>query len=204
MAEEVLREAIALGADRGILLTDRRMAGGDTSATSYTLARAIEKTCAGFDLVLCGFSTSDSETAQVGPQLAEELGIPGVAYVDEIAVAGPDGPDAAYRRQFPRNAGDGPPRADHRDDRRLRPAARAPGRAPGGLLRGPDRDLRRGGARSRPGADRGEGVGHPDPQRLLADGEEGKHRPDRDAQSGSWSSSSSGSTTRSAGRSVRT
>ena len=88
MAEEVLREAIALGADRGVLLTDRRMAGGDTCATSYTLARAIEKTCVGFDLVLCGFSTSDSETAQVGPQLAEELSIPGVAYVDEIAVAG--------------------------------------------------------------------------------------------------------------------
>jgi electron transfer flavoprotein beta subunit len=88
MAEEILREAIALGVDRGILLTDRLMAGGDTLATSYTLARAIEKTSPGFDLVLCGFSTSDSETAQVGPQLAEELGIPGAAYVDEIAVTG--------------------------------------------------------------------------------------------------------------------
>jgi electron transfer flavoprotein beta subunit len=88
MAEEVLREAIALGADRGILLTDRRMAGADTFVTSYTLARAIEKTCAGFDLVLCGFSTSDSETAQVGPQLAEELDVPGVGYVDEITVSG--------------------------------------------------------------------------------------------------------------------
>jgi electron transfer flavoprotein beta subunit len=88
MAEEVLREAIALGADRGVLLTDRRMAGGDTLATSYTLARAIENTSVGFDLVLCGFSTSDSETAQVGPQLAEELSIPGVSSVDEIAVSG--------------------------------------------------------------------------------------------------------------------
>ncbi len=88
MAEEVLREAISLGADRGILLTDRRMAGGDTLATSYTLARAIEKTSPSFDLVLCGFSTSDSETAQVGPQLAEELSIPGAAYVDEITVTG--------------------------------------------------------------------------------------------------------------------
>jgi electron transfer flavoprotein beta subunit len=86
MAEEVLREAIALGADRGVLLSDRKMAGADTSVTSYTLARAIEKACAGFDLVLCGFSTSDSETAQVGPQLAEELDIPGVAYVDEMEV----------------------------------------------------------------------------------------------------------------------
>jgi electron transfer flavoprotein beta subunit len=88
MAEEVLREAIALGADRGILITDRRMAGADTAVTSYTLARAIEKTCPGFDLVLCGFATSDSETAQVGPQLAEELDIPGVAYVDEIEISG--------------------------------------------------------------------------------------------------------------------
>ncbi len=88
MAEEVLREAIALGADRGVLLTDRRMAGADTCVTSYTLARAIEKACPGFDLILCGFSTSDSETAQVGPQLAEELDIPGVAYVDEIALSG--------------------------------------------------------------------------------------------------------------------
>lgn len=88
MAEEVLREAIALGADRGVLLTDRKMAGADTAVTSYTLARAIEKACPEFDLVLCGFSTSDSETAQVGPQLAEELDIPGVAYVDEIEISG--------------------------------------------------------------------------------------------------------------------
>ena len=88
MAEEVLREAIALGADRGVLLTDPKMAGADTSVTSHTLARAIEKACPGFDLVLCGCSTSDSETGQVGPQLAEELDIPGVAYVDEIEVSG--------------------------------------------------------------------------------------------------------------------
>lgn len=88
MAEEILREAIALGADRGVLLSDRKMAGADTSVTSYTIARAIEKACPGFDLVLCGMSTSDSETAQVGPQLAEELDIPGVAYVGELAIAG--------------------------------------------------------------------------------------------------------------------
>jgi electron transfer flavoprotein beta subunit len=88
MAEEVLREAIALGADRGVLLTDRKMAGADTAVTSHTLARAIQKACPGFDLVLCGSSTSDSETAQVGPQLAEELDVPGVAYVDELEIAG--------------------------------------------------------------------------------------------------------------------
>jgi electron transfer flavoprotein beta subunit len=87
MAEEVLREAIALGAYRGVLLTDRKMAGADTSVTSHTLARAIEKACPGFDLILCGYSTSDSETAQVGPQLAEELDIPGVAYVDELEIS---------------------------------------------------------------------------------------------------------------------
>lgn len=88
MAEEVLREAIALGADRGILVTDRRLAGADTFLTSHILARAIETTCPDFDFVLCGFATTDSETSQVGPQLAEELGIPGVACVDEIALSG--------------------------------------------------------------------------------------------------------------------
>jgi electron transfer flavoprotein beta subunit len=88
MAEEVLREAIALGADRGVLLSDPKMSGADTSVTSFTLARAIEQACPAFDLVLCGFSTSDSETAQVGPQLAEELKVPGVGYVDEISVSG--------------------------------------------------------------------------------------------------------------------
>jgi len=84
MAEEVLHEAIGMGADHGVLLTDRRMAGADTFITSYILARAIEKTCVKFDLVLCGCYSSDSETAQVGPQLAEELGIPGVAYGEHL------------------------------------------------------------------------------------------------------------------------
>jgi electron transfer flavoprotein beta subunit len=88
MAEEVLHEAIAMGADRGLLLSDRQMAGADTFATSYTLARAIEHQCRDFDLVLCGFNTSDSETAQVGPQLAEELNIPSVAHVDHIELTG--------------------------------------------------------------------------------------------------------------------
>jgi electron transfer flavoprotein beta subunit len=86
MAEEVVYEALAMGADRGILLTDRHMAGGDTYVTSYTLARAIEKECPDFDLVLCGCYTSDSETAQVGPQLAEELDIPGAAYVEKLEI----------------------------------------------------------------------------------------------------------------------
>jgi len=86
MAEEVLYEAIAMGADRGVLLSDPSLAGGDTFITSRTLARAIEKECPHFDLILCGCFTSDSETAQVGPQLAEELDIPGVAYVEKLEI----------------------------------------------------------------------------------------------------------------------
>jgi len=88
MAEEILREAIALGADRGVLLTDPKMAGADTFATSFILARAIEKTCPDFGLIFCGCHTSDSETAQVGPQLSEELHIPGAAYVEKLALSG--------------------------------------------------------------------------------------------------------------------
>jgi electron transfer flavoprotein beta subunit len=88
MAGEVLYEAMAVGADRGLLLTDPAFAGADTYATSYTLARTIEKQCPGFDLILCGCFTSDSETAQVGPQLAEELDIPAAAYVEQLEIEG--------------------------------------------------------------------------------------------------------------------
>lgn len=86
MAKEVLFEAVAMGADRGILLSDPQMAGGDTFVTSYTLAQAIKKECPDFDLILCGCYTSDSETAQVGPQLAEELDIAAVAYVEQLDI----------------------------------------------------------------------------------------------------------------------
>lgn len=88
MAKEVLYEALAMGADQAILLSDQAMAGGDTYATSHTLARTITKRCPDFDLVLCGCFTSDSETAQVGPQLAEELDIPAAAYVDQLEIKG--------------------------------------------------------------------------------------------------------------------
>ncbi len=88
MAEEVLREAIALGANRGILLTDPRIAGADTFATSHILGRAIATQCPDFDLILCGCQTNDSETAQVGPQLSEELDIPGVAYAEKLELNG--------------------------------------------------------------------------------------------------------------------
>jgi len=86
MAEEILHEAIAMGADRCLMLCDKKMAGADTLVTSYTLARAIEIFCPDFDLILCGCYTSDSETAQVGPQLAEELDIPVIAYAEDCTV----------------------------------------------------------------------------------------------------------------------
>jgi electron transfer flavoprotein beta subunit len=86
MAEEVLHQAKALGADKGFLLTDRKMAGADTFLTSRILARFIQREEKSFDLVLCGAQTSDSETAQVGPQLAEELDIPAITYADKIEI----------------------------------------------------------------------------------------------------------------------
>lgn len=85
-AEEVLREALAMGADRGILICDRMLAGSDTYATSFILASAIRKEIPNVDLILCGAYTSDSETAQVGPQLTEELNLPAVAYAERLEV----------------------------------------------------------------------------------------------------------------------
>jgi electron transfer flavoprotein beta subunit len=82
-AEEMLRETIATGADEAVLLSDAAFAGADTLATAYTLARAIEKLnqC---DLVICGRQTIDGDTGQVGPELAEMLNRPFVAYVSKI------------------------------------------------------------------------------------------------------------------------
>lgn len=88
VAEEVLREALAMGAHRAILICDRMLAGSDTYATSFVLARAIQKEVQGFDLILCGAYTSDSETAQVGPQLAEELKLPAAAYAEQLDITG--------------------------------------------------------------------------------------------------------------------
>ncbi|MCX7838674.1 MAG: electron transfer flavoprotein subunit beta/FixA family protein [Anaerolineae bacterium] len=82
-AAEVLRDALYRGADRVILLSDRRFAGADTLATSYTLARAIEKIGA-FDLIFCGRQAIDGDTAQVPPQVAEKLGIPQITYAETI------------------------------------------------------------------------------------------------------------------------
>ncbi len=82
-AKEALRDALARGADEAVLLSDLRFAGADTLATSYALSCAVRK-IGGFDLVVCGEKTIDGDTAQVGPEVAEFLGVPHVAYVDEI------------------------------------------------------------------------------------------------------------------------
>lgn len=82
-AEEMLREAISTGADEAILLSDPAFAGSDTLATSYTLARAIGK-IQEYDLAICGRQTIDGDTGQVGPELAEMLDVPFVAYVSQI------------------------------------------------------------------------------------------------------------------------
>lgn len=87
-AQEVLREALALGADEAILICDRLLAGSDTFATSLVLKAAIKKRCPKFDLILCGAYTADSETAQVGPQLAEELDLPAAAYIEKLEISG--------------------------------------------------------------------------------------------------------------------
>ncbi|MFC1800550.1 electron transfer flavoprotein subunit beta/FixA family protein, partial [Nanoarchaeota archaeon] len=84
-AEEVLREALAYGADEAFLLTDRLFAAADTMATSYTIAKAIEK-IGKFDLIFCGRQAIDGDTAQIGPQVAENLGIPQITYVQKIEV----------------------------------------------------------------------------------------------------------------------
>ena len=82
-AESALREAISLGADEGILLSDRAFAGSDTWATSYTLSCAIKK-IKDFDLIICGKQASDGDTAQVGPGIAAHLDLPQITYVKKI------------------------------------------------------------------------------------------------------------------------
>lgn len=81
-AEKALREALAMGADEAFLLTDRAFAGSDTLATSTIIAAAIRKL--GADIVFCGRQAIDGDTAQVGPQIAEHLGIPQITYAAAI------------------------------------------------------------------------------------------------------------------------
>ena len=83
-AEAVLREAMAMGADKAILVTDRVLGGADTWATSSTIAGALRNL--DYDLVITGRQAIDGDTAQVGPQISEHLGIPVISYAEEISV----------------------------------------------------------------------------------------------------------------------
>ncbi|HET90617.1 MAG TPA: electron transfer flavoprotein beta subunit/FixA family protein [Chloroflexi bacterium] len=97
-ATEVLREALYRGAERVILLTDRQFAGSDTLATSYVLQCAVER-IGECDLVFCGRQAIDGDTAQVGPQVAEKLGLPQITYAESILTLNRD--EIVVRRVFP-------------------------------------------------------------------------------------------------------
>ncbi|MHC4567703.1 MAG: electron transfer flavoprotein subunit beta/FixA family protein [Planctomycetota bacterium] len=95
-ASAILRDALFRGADEAILLTDRRCAASDTLATSYILSCAVGKI--DYDIVLCGRQAIDGDTAQVGPQLAEKLGITQITYVEELE--GLEGKTVTARRSI--------------------------------------------------------------------------------------------------------
>jgi electron transfer flavoprotein beta subunit len=82
-AKQIIMEAYAMGADDGALISDRKFGGADVLATSYTLSQGVEQVGA-FDLILCGKQTTDGDTAQVGPEMAEYLNIPSVSNVRQI------------------------------------------------------------------------------------------------------------------------
>ena len=94
-AADVLREALAMGADKGVLVTDRRLAGADTWATSQTIAAAIRNL--EYDLIITGRQAIDGDTAQVGPQISEHLGIPVISYAEELKV---EGDSVIVKRQY--------------------------------------------------------------------------------------------------------
>ena len=94
-AEEVLREAMAMGADKGVLVTDRVLGGADTWATSTTLAGAIRNL--EYDLIITGRQAIDGDTAQVGPQISEHLDIPVISYAQDIKI---DGNSVVVQRQY--------------------------------------------------------------------------------------------------------
>jgi len=94
-ADLAIREALAMGADEGVLITDRAFAGADTWATSSTLASAINQY--DYDLIITGRQAIDGDTAQVGPQLAESLGIVNISYVEKINI---EGDSVVVRRQY--------------------------------------------------------------------------------------------------------
>ncbi|MFT8315617.1 MAG: electron transfer flavoprotein subunit beta/FixA family protein [Clostridium sp.] len=82
-AMDVIKEAYMMGADEGALISDRKFAGADVLATAYTISQGVRKMAA-YDLILCGKQTTDGDTAQVGPEMAEYLGIPHIANVIDI------------------------------------------------------------------------------------------------------------------------
>ncbi len=88
-AAEIIREAYSMGADRGVLLTDRRFAGADVLATSKTISQGIAA-AGDFDLIICGKQTTDGDTAQVGAEVSEYMGLPCIAGVSEIMAVGDD------------------------------------------------------------------------------------------------------------------
>ncbi len=94
-AEEVLREAMAMGADKGVLITDRVLGGADTWATSTTIAGALRGL--EYDLIITGRQAIDGDTAQVGPQIAEHLGLPVISYAQEIKI---EGDSVIVKRQY--------------------------------------------------------------------------------------------------------
>ncbi|WP_294147410.1 electron transfer flavoprotein subunit beta/FixA family protein [uncultured Clostridium sp.] len=97
-AEEVLREAMAMGADNGVLVTDRVLGGADTWATSQTIAGAIRNM--EYDLIITGRQAIDGDTAQVGPQISEHLGIPVISYAQEIKEINLEGKYIVVERQY--------------------------------------------------------------------------------------------------------
>ena len=94
-AADVLREALAMGADKAILVTDRVLGGADTWATSQTIAAAIRNL--EYDLIITGRQAIDGDTAQVGPQISEHLGIPVISYAQKLEV---DGDSIVVERQY--------------------------------------------------------------------------------------------------------
>jgi electron transfer flavoprotein beta subunit len=88
-ATEIIKEAFAMGADEGYLLTDRKFAGADVLATSHALSQGILK-CGEYDMIICGKQTTDGDTAQVGTEIAEWLDIPSLSNVTKIISAQED------------------------------------------------------------------------------------------------------------------
>ena len=94
-AADVLREAMAMGADKGVLITDRVLGGADTWATSTTIAGALRGM--EYDLIITGRQAIDGDTAQVGPQIAEHLNLPIISYAEDIKV---EGDSVVVKRQY--------------------------------------------------------------------------------------------------------